>query len=153
MDADQLRLFRQVTLDYFAKVAPATPPILEEPFLRFGQSLFLDRAAVVSIRGHYAGWLYLTVPNGVLESLLTAHGEAKIDGETLADVCREVSNVLAGNASQAFGGDWEISVPRSLERAEFEAEVLPPSSFVMPIVWGGGRSLLVVALARREELA
>lgn len=49
-------------------------------------------------------------------------------------------------ASQAFSGNWEISVPQSLGPDELRDLRLLPSAFVMPIRWLGSTALLVVGL-------
>ena len=146
MDPRQLQLFRAITLDYFAKLTPGEPPVLEEPYLQFGKPALLDYASLVRIRGEYNGCLYLTSSVPMLESLLGVHGEDERSERTLRDMCRELSNVLSGNASQAFGGNWEISVPVSLGPGEFDSLKLPPSAFVMPLSWRGSTALLVIGL-------
>jgi hypothetical protein len=150
MDVSQFQLFKQITLDYFAKLAPAEPPALEAPYLQFGGLPLLDYAALVRVVGELSGCLYLTSPVPMLQSLLQLHGEPEVSERTLRDMCRELSNVLSGNASQAFGGEWEISVPYSLDAAEFGALTLPPSAFVMPLRWRGATALLVVGLEPRR---
>jgi hypothetical protein len=146
MDPTQFKLFRQITLDYFAKLAPEEQPVMEEPYLAFGEPELFDYTSLVSIAGEYDGCLYLTSPVPMLQGILDINGESEVSERTLHDMCRELSNVLSGNASQAFGGNWQISVPRSLSRAEAVGLHLPDSSFVMPILWRGARSLLVVGL-------
>jgi len=146
MDPQQLQLFKRITLDYFAKLSPGQEPMLEAPYLQFGEPVLLDYASLVQIRGEVQGCLYLTTPEPLLHSLLQIHGEAEVSERTLRDMCRELSNVLSGNASQAFGGDWEISVPVSLGPGDFQSLHLPSSAFVMPIRWRGSTALLVVGL-------
>lgn len=146
MDSRQLQLFKKITLDYFAKLSPADQPVLETPYLQFGDPVLLDYASLVQIRGEYEGCLYLTSPVPLLHNLLQAHGESEVSERTLRDMCRELSNVLSGNASQAFSGNWEISVPQSLGPGELPELKLPPSAFVMPIRWRGAAALLVIGL-------
>lgn len=146
MDARQFQLFRQITLDYFAKLAPGEEPVLEAPYLQFGEPALLDYASLVRIRGEYEGCLYLTSPVPLLESLLVLNGEPEVSQRTLRDMCRELSNVISGNASQAFGGDWEISVPVSVSPEERAGLSLPRSAFVMPIRWRNATALLVIGL-------
>ena len=146
MDAQQLQLFKRITLDYFAKLSPADEPVLETPYLQFGEPALLDYASLVRIRGEYEGCLYLTSPVPLLHRLLEVHGEAEVSERTLGDMCRELSNVLSGNASQAFSGNWEISVPQSLGPGELQGLRLPLSAFVMPIRWRGSTALLVIGL-------
>lgn len=146
MDPQQLQLFKKITLDYFAKLSPMDEPVLETPYLQFGEPVLLDYASLVRIRGEYEGCLYLTSPVPLLHSLLQAHGEAEVSERTLRDMCRELSNVLSGNASQAFSGDWVISVPQSLGPGDAKDLRLPPSAFVMPIRWRGATALLGIGL-------
>lgn len=146
MDVAQFQLFRRITLDYFGKLAPRDPPTMESPYLQFGEPALLDYASLVRIRGELEGCLYLTTGVPMLRHLLTLHGETEVSERTLADMCRELSNVLSGNASQAFGGNWEISVPESLLPGDLTHLALPPTAFVLPLRWRGATSLMVVGL-------
>jgi len=146
MDVRQFQLFRQITLDYFAKLAPGDAPVLEAPYLHFGDPELLDYASLVRIQGEYEGCVYLTSPIPMLQDLLRINGEPEVSERTLRDMCRELSNVISGNASQAFGGNWDISVPISMTPAERGTLSLPPSAFVMPIRWRGSTALLVIGL-------
>jgi hypothetical protein len=146
MDPRQLQLFRQIMLDYFSKLAPAEPPRLEPPYLQFGDPALLDFASLVEVRGEYDGCVYLTSPEPLLRDLLAVHRESEVSERTLQDMCRELSNVLSGNASQAFGGNWRISVPQSLGPNDLADVRLPGSAFVMPFRWRGATCLLVVGL-------
>ena len=147
MEAPQLQLFKDITLEYFAKLTPDRAPSLGDAYLQFGDPVLLDYASMVRIRGQYDGCIYLTSPTSMLEHLLAAHGEPEVSSRTLRDMCRELSNVLAGNASKAFGGHWTISVPESISGENgWNGTALPDSTFVMPIQWNGSESLLVVGL-------
>lgn len=153
MDARQFQLFREITLDYFAKLSPDEPPAIDAPYLQFAEPALLDYASVVRIRGALEGCLYLTTPRAMLERLLAAHGEIEISERTLADLCRELANVLSGNASRAFAGAWEISVPASLGPRDLPALALPPTSFVLPLRWRGSSALLVIGLREKGAAA
>lgn len=153
MNFDQLRLFRRITLDYFAKLAPDEQPNLGEPHIHFGDPELLDYTSLIEIEGEYRGCIYLTSPTAMLENVLLINGEQQYTPEHLKDMCQEFSNVLSGNASRAFGGNWHISVPRSLTSAQVRALDLPKSTFVMPIMWRGETALLVVGLRAAQEAA
>lgn len=153
MNPEQLRLFKRITLDYFAKLAPDEQPVMGEPHMHFGDPELLDYTSLIEIDGEYHGCIYLTSPSAMLRDVLTINGEPKDSPEHLKDMCQELSNVLSGNASKAFGGNWHISVPRSLTIPEVRALDLPESTFVMPIHWRGERSLLVVGLRAKKEAA
>lgn len=153
MNPEQLRLFKRITLDYFAKLAPDEQPALGEPHIHFGDPELLDYTSLIEIHGEYHGCIYLTSPIAMLKDVLAINGEQQDTPEHLKDMCQEFSNVLSGNASKAFGGNWRISVPRTLTMAEVRSLDLPESTFVMPILWRGQRSLLVVALRAAQEAA
>jgi hypothetical protein len=154
LDGSQLQLFRGITLDYFAKLAPLQPPTLEKPYLLFGEPALLDFASVVRIQLRSPadaeeaarGCVYLTSPRAMLADLLAIHRESEVSDRTLADMCRELANVLSGNASRAFGEAWEISVPTTIVAGGASALELPGSAFVLPMRWRGELALLVVGL-------
>src|SRR5262249_21025802 len=129
MNFEQFRLFKRITLDYFAKLAPDETPVLGEPHMHFGNPELLEYTSLIEIYGEYYGCIYLTSPAAMLRDVLRINGEASDSPELIKDMCQEFSNVLSGNASQAFGGNWKISVPRTLTRLEVEALDLPESTF------------------------
>jgi chemotaxis protein CheX len=153
MNPEQLGLFKRITLDYFAKLAPDDSPAMGEPHMHFGDPELLDYTSLIEIHGEYHGCIYLTSPSAMLRDVLAINGETKDSPDHLKDMCQEFSNVLSGNASKAFGGNWQISVPRSLTMREVLELDLPESTFVMPIHWRGERSLLVVGLRATQEAA
>lgn len=155
MDQQQFNIFRGITLDYLTKLAPDQEgqPEFKEAYLQFGEPLLLDYTSLVRIRGEYEGAIYITAPRGVIEMLLKLHGETEISPATLEDMTRELSNILAGNASHAFGGNWEISVPVTVSPDNGSTGELPDSGFVMPIQWHGVEVFLVIGLTDPEAKA
>lgn len=151
MDAKQFQLFKQITLDYFAKLAPEEAPAFGEPYMQFGEPRIMDFTSLVEIQGEVDGCLFLSSPVAMMQGLLEINGEPEVSDRTLLDMSRELSNVLSGNASQAFGGNWEISVPRSLGPRDFVPEDLPESTFIMPIHWRGQELLLGIGLTPARE--
>jgi hypothetical protein len=153
MDHQQFKLFKEITLDYFAKLAPEDSPNLDEPYMQFGDPVVLDFTSMVKIDGEFHGCLYITAPTTAVENLLEVNGEEEVSERTLHDMSRELSNVLAGNASHAFGGNWEISVPITLQRQDLNGMQLPDSTFVLPLHWRGSKLFLVVGLQPHESTA
>lgn len=152
MNAEQLQHFKSITLEYFGKLTEKDDtPALEEAFMQFDGPVLLDYTSMVTITGECDGCIYMTSNSQMLEQILSIHGEAELSDRTRMDMCREVSNVLAGNATNAFGSNWQISVPRSMNREEFASVNLPPSTFIMPIAWKEGKSYLVVGLSKAQE--
>lgn len=153
MNPEQFKLFKRITLDYFTKLAPDEQPVMGEPHMHFGDPELLDYTSLIEIDGEYEGCIYLTSPIAMLKDVLLINGEVRDTPELLKDMCQEFSNVLSGNASKAFGGNWRISVPRSLTMIEVRSLDLPESTFVMPIIWRESQSLLVVGLRVGQEAA
>lgn len=147
LDAGQLEIFKNITSGYFAKLAANDPPPgIGEAFVQFDAPLLLDYTSAVHISGAYQGNIYITASTLMIDHLLSLHQEAEINDRTRADMCREFSNVLSGNASHAFGTQWNISVPQSIWPGTPLDLDLPPSTFVMPIEWRQTQSYLVVGL-------
>jgi len=147
LDADQLEIFKNITTGYFAKLASGEPPPgIGEAFLQFDSPLLLDYTSAVHISGSYQGSIYITAPAGMIDHLLSLHHEPEVNDKTRADMCREFSNVLSGNASHAFGAQWTISVPQSIWPGQPFTLSLPSSTFVMPIEWKQTQSYLVIGL-------
>jgi CheY-specific phosphatase CheX len=147
MNSEQLQQFKTITLDYFGKLTNVEqPPALGEAYLQFAEPVMLDYTSIIEISGESQGCIYMTSNTRMMEALLALHGEEEMSDRTRMDMCRELSNVLAGNAMHAFGDDWQISVPRTLHREDMATLNLPPSTFVMPIEWRDGRSYLVIGL-------
>ena len=95
------------------------------PAIRFGGTTRLHQCRLHQ-RDRMAGCLYITTTPKVLEALLQVHGEREVNEKNRLDMCRELSNVLAGNASHAFGADWTISVPQSVTADNTASLNLPP---------------------------
>ncbi len=152
MNSEQLKIFQDITLAYFSKIVPQEkPPVMQEPYLRFDSSLLLDFTSVVYISGSWSGCIYLTTATSVLDALLAQHGEKEFNERTRLDMYRELSNVLSGNASRAFGAAWTISVPQSLTASESKDLKMPASAFIMPFVWKETESYLVIGLKPKNQ--
>jgi hypothetical protein len=71
MNAEQLKIFQNITLAYFGKMAPQEkPPALLEAYLQFESPVLLDYTSIVRISGNLEGCLYITTTTSVLEALL-----------------------------------------------------------------------------------
>lgn len=155
INAEQVKVFRDITLDYFGKIDQDSSSVqVGEAYLQFNQPLLLDYTSAVQIKGDYYGAVYITLPSAMIEQLLISHQETEISDRTRADMCRELSNVLSGNASRAFGTGWQISVPISITPENMERLSLPEASFILPASWRKHQWFLVLALfANSEEVA
>lgn len=152
MDPNQFSRFQRLTLDYFDKLSPegAEKPALEEPYLLFGDPLVGDYTGLVRIAGPYQGCIYITAPAATIREVLRLHGDENFAEINLQGMSRELSKILAGNATQALGGQWKVSAPESITRADFGKLDLPEATFIMPLNWQGTQAHIVVGLLSPE---
>lgn len=152
IDARQLDTFRGNTLGYFEKLAPGLPaPAPGAAFLTFDPPPFLGYAGAVDISGPLSGLIYLTAEAAVLDKLLEINGFQPGSEALRLDMCREISNVISGNASKAFGPSWTISVPRSLGPESARELAFPGATFTLPAEWMGSAFHLVVGLTEHND--
>lgn len=106
-----------------------------------------DYTGIIGISGRRKGCVYYSCPQAMLNYMLLAMGEQDVSTDHLCDLAGEIANTLAGNAREAFGADFMISVPVVL-KGEPEKVKLPSSirSIAIPTRWEYYQSVIVVAL-------
>jgi len=74
-------------------------------------------------------------------------GEKDVTSDHLCDLVGEIANTIAGNARQAFGAEFMISVPVVI-KGEPDKVSLPKNTrcVVIPTKWKFYQSIIVVAL-------
>ncbi len=84
-----------------------------------------------------------------MTALLRTVGEPDVGFGNLEDLAGEVANTIAGNARKFFGSEFLISVPVVVwgrpEKISFPRQL---KTFVIPILWRGFRSYLLICLER-----
>lgn len=151
MNEDEIKVFIDGAMRYFERVSGQAATI-EPPFLRGNDPLALEFSGVIGISGRHRGAVYFTSGRELLTALLERLGDGQVDDASLADLVGEVANTIAGNARRYFGGEFLISVPIVLTGRP--ASISFPrdlKSVVIPILWGGARSFLIVCLEHKGE--
>lgn len=148
MTDEEIGVFVLGAQRYFERVT-RTPAEIETPYLKGEDSVTLDFTGVIGISGRHRGAVYYTAGAEQLTALLRTMGEVDVGFANLEDLVGEVANTIAGNARQYFGKDFLISVPVVLwgrpEKISFPRHL---KSFVIPILWRGFRSYLLICLER-----
>ena len=68
MNAEQLKIFQDITLAYFAKMTPGEKaPVLQESYLQFDSPILLDYTSAVYISGSYEGLALHQIPEPIIE--------------------------------------------------------------------------------------
>ncbi|MBN8216150.1 MAG: chemotaxis protein CheX [Spirochaetes bacterium] len=143
----ELKAFIDVVIRYFSQVTGETVA-MGVPYVKAQDPVLLDFTGVIGISGARRGCLCVTSPREMLqalaESLLGPDGR---DEAAVADVVGEMANTIAGNAREAFGSAFMISVPVVLHGAPSDITIkLKPPVFVVPIQWRAWRSFLLIGL-------
>ena len=104
-----------------------------------------DLTGVIGISGVKKGCVYFTAQKEVIKNILINIGEKEINNELLSDMTGEIANTIAGNASAAFGPDYQMSVP-IVVAGRPESINLPKHlvASVIPVIWRDFTSNLVI---------
>ena len=141
-----LGVFVQSIMFYFDRIA-GIPAEIGTPYLLEEDVELLDVTAVIGVTGDLQGCIFFTAPIPMLDELMHYVGEYDPTDELRCDISGEVSNTFAGNARKQLGPGFMISVPVVfLGKPEMLSWPKKTSRFVIPIVWQGKRSLLIVCL-------
>ena len=136
------------SLSHFYRQIGADEVELGVPFLLdSSEPIVSDFTGIIGISGKRKGCVYYTCPKALLSYILISMGEQDINSGHLCDVAGEIANTIAGNARQAFGSDFMISVPVVVQGAP-ERIHLPEDirCVVIPTKWKFYQSNIVVAL-------
>ncbi|HWZ94972.1 MAG TPA: chemotaxis protein CheX [Opitutaceae bacterium] len=146
MTESTLKIFVDGVSDYFRQ-AMVEQVEVHAPYLEKGPLRLLDYSAVIGISGGYRGCVYFTAASSMLRTVLKKTGETSDDPDLLADLAGEMANIISGNARRELGEGFAISVPTRL-RGQPKELAAPGEGpvFVIPIVWRGERSELIVCL-------
>jgi chemotaxis protein CheX len=152
MSEDDLKVFVKGTERFFLQ-AGSKPAEVSTPFVKEETDrVIYDFSAVIGITGTQRGCVYYTAPRGMVLELVKQIGETDQSDDILADYVGEIANTIAGNAREHLGAGFMISVPVVFRAA---ADVRFPSgtpAFVIPILWNGHRSSLILSL-RDEDIS
>lgn len=115
------------------------------------EQILSEFTGVIGFSGAREGGVYVTAPAPMLAELTTIFtGLAVPEVSHIRDMVGELANHIAGFATNAFGPNFEISVPIVIEGEprKIELPVRIPT-FVIPLIWRGHRSYIVVGIAER----
>jgi chemotaxis protein CheX len=146
MTEEDLKVFVSGTANYFKQVA-SVPAEVSTPFIKeAGDEVIFDFSAVIGITGTQRGCVYYTAPRTMVQTLVSQLGEPELGDEICADFVGEIANTISGNAREALGSGFMISVPVVFREAKDVRFPPDAPSYVIPIVWKGHRSSLIICL-------
>lgn len=148
MNEKDLQVFITTTLSYFKDTAGQTAE-MGVPFLKKPEEVVAqDMTGVIGISGIKKGAVYFTAPRAMLADMVKVIlGSEEPDSDALVDMVGEITNTIAGNAREAFGSGFMISIPVVVEGQPRNIKT-PPNVpvFVIPVKWREYKSYLVVGI-------
>ncbi len=134
MNEKELTLFVEIACKYLQQVLPGPTEVLE-PTVEFGEPMFSDYSGFIHISGTSEGYAYLTMPAGILRAVLEGMHEPEIHRESLRDIVGEMTSTIISHAREHFGPGFKVSAPHAMEGNQPLPFALPPTHFVLPILW------------------
>lgn len=110
----EIRVFVDAVSNYFGQLTQE-PATVRGAFLddNGGTVPVYDYSGQIALSGLFRGTITVSAPRAMIRHLLMAMNEHDQSDANLRDTVGELANTLAGNARKYFGGDMEISVPRT----------------------------------------
>jgi chemotaxis protein CheX len=149
---DDLKVFVKGT-EYFFLQVTSTRAEVSTPFIKEPKDRVIDDfSAVIGISGSQRGCVYYSAPREMIRELVTHYGETEASDDLYADCVGEIANTISGNAREYLGPGFMISVPVVFRgRAEDVRFPHDAPAFVIPILWNGHRSSLILCLKKDEK--
>lgn len=130
---------------YFAVTGGSEPELLP-PTLEWQLPPRLDCTGYMSVRGSLNGWIAISMPDRMLDSLLEKIGEDQRDEAARLDLTAEMVNVITSNARAHFGPRLQLKPPvAGRNHEQLENFPAPSVSFKLPFRWKGDEGFLLVA--------
>jgi chemotaxis protein CheX len=151
MSEDDLKVFIKGTENFFSQVA-TSPAEVSTPFVKEAMDrVIYDFSAVIGISGTQRGCVYYTAPRDMVRDLVLQLGETEQSDDILADYVGEIANTISGNAREYLGTGFMISPPVVFCEAGDVRFPGDAPAFVIPIMWSGHRSSLILCLKDDER--
>lgn len=113
-----------------------------------GNQFINEITGFIGLTGKRKGGIFVTCSNAMVDDVIIAYtGAEDKSAEARKDMIGEIANTISGNASDAFGTDFQISVPVVIsgkpEGVDMPARV---PTFVIPVQWRSHKAYLVVGV-------
>lgn len=150
LNETEIKVFIDAVTNYFNQLTHE-PANVRGAFLddNGGTAPVFDYSGQIAISGQFRGTITVSAPRAMIRHLLLALNESDQSDANLRDTVGELANTLAGNARKHFGGDMEISVPRTAAGAIAGAGSRK-RPYVIMVSWKTYSASLVVDIERLE---
>lgn len=147
MTDSDLKVFVAGTSKFFREVGLSEAEV-STPFVREDSDrVTYEFSAVIGVSGTQRGCVYFSAPRMMVEEIMRTVGEPDFADENCADLVGEIANTVSGNAREFLGSGFMISVPVVFYGPSQDVRFPPDMPcFVIPIIWNGHRSSLIICL-------
>lgn len=147
MQDNELKIFVEGVANFFNRLGSEAVTI-GVPYVKEGNQFIGEMTGIIGLTGKRKGGIFITCPTVMVDDVIRAYtGTEDKSPEGRKDMIGEIANTISGNASDAFGNDFQISVPVVISGKPDGVDLptrLP--TFVVPIQWQGHKAYLVVGV-------
>lgn len=147
MKESELKVFVEGVLRYFGTIT-STPAQVGIPYVKVSDHTIEEITGIIGLTGKRKGGIFITCPRDMVADIVREYlGRNDPDLTAIKDLAGEMANTVAGNASLAFGSDFQISVPVVLvgkpEQIDLPTRV---PTYIFPIEWKSYKAYLAVGV-------
>lgn len=148
MDDTDIQIFIDGVKNYFSATTGEEPEI-GVPYIKDEDSVVLDYTGAIGVSGKKRGCIYITASATMLEELSKLILLVEdIEKEVLLDMAGELANTIAGNARNAYGSEFMISVPIVLDGKpnDIILQKITSPTYIIPVQWRNTACYVVVGI-------
>jgi len=147
MQEIDLHFFIDSTINYFREVTNENVST-GIPYIKGKEPVVLEYTGIIGISGKRKGSIYITATSDMLRELAsTLLSMEEVNEDVLKDLVGEIANTISGNAREAYGADFLISVPVIVQGVAEDIKMPDDvETYVIPISWKNYKNYLVVCL-------
>lgn len=147
MKESELKVFVEGVLRYFNTVT-SEPAKVGIPYVKVSDHTIEDITGIIGLTGKRKGGIFITCPRDMVAEIVREYlGQSEPTLTAIKDLAGEMANTVSGNASLAFGSDFQISVPMVLvgkpEQIDLPTRV---PTYIFPIEWKSYKAYLAVGV-------
>jgi chemotaxis protein CheX len=147
MKESELKVFVNGVTNFFNKLGPEQVKV-GVPYVKEGNQFISEITGVIGLTGKRRGGIFITCGNSMVDEVILLYsGMEDKSAEARKDMIGEIANTISGNASDAFGTDFQISVPIVIT-GKPDGVDMPTRvpTFVIPLHWKSYKAYLVVGV-------
>jgi chemotaxis protein CheX len=147
MKDTELKIFVEGVANFFGRI-DGTSLTIGVPYIKQGNEFINEITGVIGLTGKRKGSIFITCALSMVDDVIMAYtGTEDKSEEARKDMIGEIANVISGNACEALGSEFKITVPVVVTGkptgVDMPARV---PAFVIPIEWKGHKAHLVAGV-------